>query len=184
MRQPAVFFGLALAGAALDLLTKHLAFLHVPGDPCVLVPIVEIVVIEDFFEFGKIKNKGVIFGMGQKVPLIWKIISALAVPVIMAIFFSIRKPKWILTISLGLVLAGTLGNMYDRFAFDGVRDFIKFNLPWYGDWPLFNLADSFICVGVFLLSIEMIFFDEGKKKAKQEEPVAPSGTATGSVPAP
>ena len=178
MRQPAVFFALALTGCAFDLLTKHLAFLHVPGDPRYPGTIEEIVVISGAFNFGKVYNPGVIFGMGQEAPLIWKIISALAVPVIIAIFFSIRKPKWILTMSLGLILAGTIGNMYDRFAFEAVRDFIKFyNIPGYGTWPLFNLADSFICVGVFLLSIEMIFFDEGKKP-KKEETVAPGAVST------
>ena len=182
MRQPAVFFALALAGAALDLLTKSLAFRHVPNHR-------EIEVIPGFFNFGKTMNEGVIFGMGQNAPLVWKIISILAVPVILAIFFSIRKPKWILAISLGLILAGTLGNMYDRIIHEAVRDFIKFhNIPGYGTWPLFNLADSFICVGVFLLSIEMVFFDEGKKVKKKESAAPgsppPAEAATGPVSAP
>lgn len=182
MRQPAVFILLALLGAAVDLGTKYLAFQYVPDPPY------EIEVIPGFFNFGKTLNEGVIFGLGQNAPLIWKIISALAVPVILAIFFSIRRPRWILTISLGLILAGTLGNMYDRFFHPGVRDFIKFyNIPGYGTWPLFNLADSFICVGVFLLSIEMVFFDEGKRKGKDRPGTgsAPKpGAATGSASAP
>ena len=120
----------------------------------------------------------------------------MAVPIILAIFYTVRKPKWILTISLGMILAGTIGNMYDRvFAvIDGVRihevrDFIKFYYrPASGPekvWPLFNLADAFICVGVLLLTIEMMFFDEKKKRPEEPatiEPSAPAGPVAGPGP--
>ena len=61
-----------------------------------------------------------------------------------------------------------------------MRDFIKFIYwtPWGGRkiWPLFNLADAFICVGVFLLTVEMMFFDE-KKKPADPKPTAPATVA-------
>ena len=73
-----------------------------------------------------------------------------------------------------MILAGTVGNMVDRIAYGAVRDFIKF----YGRtstgekvFPLFNLADSFICVGVFLLSVEMMFFEEKRRPAAPPAPV-------------
>ena len=158
MRHVILFFSIALTGAALDLLTKHLAFTY-------LLPREEVQIIDGFFSFGRTFNMGVIFGLFQDSPTFWKVISIVAVPVILAIFFSVKKPKWIVTIALGMVLAGTIGNMYDRILFGAVRDFIKFyNLPWMNTWPLFNLADSFIVVGVILLSVEMVFFDEGGKK--------------------
>jgi signal peptidase II len=88
-------------------------------------------------------------------------------------------------ISLGMILAGTIGNMVDRVSFGAVRDFIK---VYYRSsegaekvWPLFNLADSFICVGVFLLSIEMLFFEE--KKTPSAAPAIASGPATPPAPA-
>ena len=67
--------------------------------------------------------------------------------------------------------------------------FIKFIywLPWTGKkvWPLFNLADAFICVGVFLLTVEMMFFDEKKKPdepAKVESAAPPAGPVAGPGP--
>jgi signal peptidase II len=158
MRHAVLFFALALCGSALDLLTKHLVFGRIEEYQ-------EVTVLDGLLQFGRTLNRGVIFGKFSGAEKLWLGISILAVPVILWIFFSVKKPKWILTISLGLILAGTLGNMVDRVSQGAVRDFIKFH--WKGHvWPLFNLADSFICVGVFLLSIEMLFFDERKRASR------------------
>jgi signal peptidase II len=181
LRHTALFLAMAAIGAGTDLWTKHLAFKHIASIYD------EVRIIDGFFSFGRTTNPGVVFGMGAGAKTIWQIISVAAVPVILVIFYTVRKPRWILTISLGMILGGTIGNMYDRvFAeIDGtriheVRDFIKFIYwtPWGGRkiWPLFNLADAFICVGVFLLTVEMMFFDERKKPdepAKQPEPAPP-----------
>jgi signal peptidase II len=189
LRHSALFFAVAFAGAGLDLLTKHLAFKHVQRYE-------EVRVIDGYFSYGRTTNPGVVFGMGGAAKSVWQVISVVAVPVILAIFYTVRKPKWILTISLGMILAGTIGNMYDRvFAeIDGVRihevrDFIKFYYrPSAGPekvWPLFNLADAFICVGVFLLTVEMMFFDEKKKKPDEPaktEPSIPAGPVAGPGP--
>jgi len=190
LKHTALFLAVAALGAGLDLLTKHLAFKHISSYE-------EVVIIDGFFSFGRTTNPGVVFGMGAGAKPIWKIISIAAVPIILVIFYTVRKPKWILSISLGMILGGTIGNMYDRvFAeIDGqrinqVRDFIKFIywLPWKGKsvWPLFNLADAFICVGVFLLTVEMMFFDEKKKKPNEPpakpEPSVPAGPVAGPGP--
>lgn len=50
--------------------------------------------------------------------------------------------------ALGLILAGTLGNLYDRIVFDGVRDFLYF---YWIEWPVFNIADCCLVCGAFLL---------------------------------
>jgi lipoprotein signal peptidase len=54
----------------------------------------------------------------------------------------------LLCIALGLILAGTLGNLYDRIVFGGVRDFLYFHLI---EWPVFNLADCCLVIGAFVL---------------------------------
>lgn len=59
--------------------------------------------------------------------------------------------RWLCT-ALGLILAGTLGNFYDRVMFNGVRDFLHWN---YGfDWPVFNFADCCLVAGAFLLLVQ------------------------------
>lgn len=181
MRQVAVFFAIALAGAGLDLLTKHLAFLHTRD-------FYEITVIDGFFAVGHTTNPGVVFGKFGAAPLLWLVVSVVAVPAIIAIFLAGKRPKgWIQTISLAMILAGTVGNMVDRIALGAVRDFIKFYLRTASGpdrvWPLFNLADSFICVGVFLLSVEMVFFEE-KKAPRPTRDSAAASPPTVPAPAP
>jgi len=73
------------------------------------------------------------------------------------------RDKW-LCVALGLILGGTVGNLFDRVVFGGVRDFLYFYLI---DWPVFNVADSCLVVGAGLLLVQAVF---GKKK----EPEAPA----------
>lgn len=176
----AVFAALALFGAVLDLLTKHWAFQYIrPFEP-------EVPVLEGCFSFGRTLNEGIIFGKFQGARTLWLIVSVAAVPAIAAVFFSVRKPRWILTIILGLILAGTIGNMYDRVFWGAVRDFIKFYYVrpngTQAVWPLFNLADSYICVGVFLLTVEMLFFGEKGKKGDEVPRVEPPPSVPGVLP--
>jgi len=150
------FLVVALVAAALDLWTKHVAFANITDG-------VDVRVIEGLFSFGKTTNRGIVFGLFPGAGPVFLVVSVLAVPAILFIFLSVKKPRWVLTAALALILGGTIGNMYDRVAFGEVRDFLKF---YWGSrvWPLFNLADSCICIGVALLSLEMLFFDEKRKR--------------------
>jgi lipoprotein signal peptidase len=56
-----------------------------------------------------------------------------------------------LCIALGLILAGTLGNLYDRIIFNGVRDFLYWHYKDLFKWPVFNIADCCLVIGAFLL---------------------------------
>jgi signal peptidase II len=175
-RHAALFFAVALSGAALDLWTKHAVFAHFDAQPWPR----EVVVVPGFLNYGKTYNPGVVFGLAQKFPAFWKGVAVLAVPAILAIFFSVKRLRWILTLSLGMILAGTIGNMYDRLAHGAVRDFLKFYVVSDGQqkvWPLFNLADSYICVGVFLLTVEMMFFEEKRRPAAPPVPLIPPAVA-------
>lgn len=62
--------------------------------------------------------------------------------------FSVFSIIGMLTIACGLILAGAIGNLYDRIFYEGVRDFISFYII---NWPIFNLADVFITIGAFLI---------------------------------
>lgn len=170
LHRAAVFTGIGLFGAGLDMLTKGLVFSQVQEGQ-------EVPIISGFFDIGCARNPGVVFSLGTRWPDFWLVISILAVPAILAVFLFAKRSSWVFTICLGMILAGTLGNMYDRLSEGAVRDFIKFYVVTADGtqavWPLFNLADSFICVGVFLMTVEMLFFDERAAKKSKD---LPSGT--------
>ncbi len=159
-RHAAVFGALALALAGLDLLTKTLALAKVPHHG-------EHKVIPGWFSIGHEYNPGVIWSFMQNAPWLWLVVSVLAIPLIGVIFVRSRK-TWTTTICLGMIESGTIGNCWDRIFHPGVRDFIKVYIvrsdSTQAVWPLFNLADSCIVVGVILLSVEMFFFEEKQKK--------------------
>lgn len=103
-------------------------------------------------------NSGGLFGLGgnkempdqnHRTNQRFALVSAIAAAAIL--FWATRrsaKPDGLLCTALGLILAGTLGNLYDRMIFDGVRDFLDFYII---RWPVFNIADCCLVVGAGLL---------------------------------
>jgi lipoprotein signal peptidase len=69
---------------------------------------------------------------------------------------------------LGLILAGTLGNLYDRILFNGVRDF--FHWDYLYNWPVFNVADCCLVVGAGLLLVQAFAKEGAKAPARDTEP--------------
>ncbi len=67
--------------------------------------------------------------------------------------------------ALGLILAGTLGNLYDRLVFNGVRDFLHWNYLF--DWPVFNVADCCLVVGAGLLLFQAFTSKPAAEPAKK-----------------
>ena len=101
-------------------------------------------------------NNGALFGLGQDFQFhansffaVVSVTAALAIA-----FWSFRaataRDRW-LCVALGLILAGTLGNLFDRIVFGGVRDFLYFY--WF-EWPVFNVADCFLVCGAGLLLLQ------------------------------
>ena len=70
-------------------------------------------------------------------------------PIVLAPFFNLVE-AWNTGVSFSLIIGGALGNVADRIRFGAVYDFLDF---YYHDWhwPAFNAADSFICIGAFLI---------------------------------
>lgn len=111
-------------------------------------------------------NRGALFGLGNGdaetggMNNFFAVVSILAACFIIAWVFrpTIAQDRW-LCLALGLILAGTLGNLYDRLVFSGVRDFVH----WYwGEhiWPDFNIADCCLVVGASTLFLHSIFSKE------------------------
>jgi signal peptidase II len=148
----AIFFLLAGGGAALDLYTKWLAFTKVgpPGN--------NQVIWHDVFSFTTSHNKGALWGLARDIPfanVAFACLSIVAGAAIMYWLFGRGAARdRLLSIALGLIMAGTIGNCYDRIVYGHVRDFIYFELI---NWPIFNLADSMLVCGAGVLMLQAIF---------------------------
>ncbi|HJT34978.1 MAG TPA: signal peptidase II [Pirellulales bacterium] len=152
-----VFSAIAVVGCALDLATKHWVFaaLGRPGGRTWWI-------WEGIFGFQTSLNEGALFGMGQgKVWLFAALSVAAALGIVYWLFVAGAARDRLLNVALGCVMAGILGNLYDRLGFwslpDGpagrvhaVRDWILVKYQTWV-WPNFNLADSFLVCGAALL---------------------------------
>lgn len=167
-----VFAALALGVFAADLATKHMVFkwLGMPNpfaEPWWLW--------QGVVGFQTNLNEGALFGMGQG---FWQLFAALSIAAALGIlawlFVFGAARDWLLTVALGLVVAGILGNLYDRLGLPGyvwaaghphhaagttvhaVRDFILVMIGRW-PWPTFNVADSSLVCGAGLLAIHAFF---------------------------
>ena len=160
-----LLFGvIAAVATAADLVTKAALFdrLGMPGEkpPIVIVP--EILTLETNL------NEGALFGMGQGMGAVFAAVSCLAIAGILATVMrpTVRGEPWLL-VALGMITGGIVGNLYDRLGLPGlewhaplgrvgdpvfaVRDWIHFTLEGIIDWPIFNLADTWLVIGAALL---------------------------------
>ncbi|HTU26330.1 MAG TPA: signal peptidase II [Pirellulales bacterium] len=154
----ALFFALAAGGCAIDLATKRWIFdrLGMPGimPPEWLIP--------NVFSFTTSLNQGALFGIGQGQVALFAALSVVALlGILVWLFVAGAARDRLLTIALGAVCAGILGNLYDRMGFAGlqwngqtvyaVRDWLHFQIEGLIDWPIFNIADSLLVCGAGLL---------------------------------
>jgi signal peptidase II len=124
-------------------------------------------------------NHGALFGMGSAKKgsangffAAVSVIAALAI-LVWGLRRNTAREPWLMA-ALGLILAGTVGNLYDRMVFNGVRDFLYFYLI---DWPVFNVADCCLVVGAGLLLFQAIFITPCViEKPVENEVVAPGMT--------
>ena len=117
----------------------------------------DITLIEGVLNIRIAYNTGASFSIGHDVPWAQTFFICLTIVVLIAgvLFIIIKKPtgKW-LNSSISLMLSGTVGNFIDRLAFGYVRDFI--DVPFFAN---FNIADSCLCVGAFMLIFYVLFLD-------------------------
>lgn len=147
-----------LALAALDQLSKVLVLSK-------LKPIGSYPIIQDVFHFTYAENTGAAFSIFQDRKHFVMVITTIALA---AIFFHLvqmvrESSKLSLYISsLTLILAGGIGNLIDRFRLGYVVDFIDFRIL---KFAIFNVADIFIVVGVFLIFVDLML--SGKRVFKK-----------------
>lgn len=90
---------------------------------------------------------------------------ALIISAVLSVWlYRLKKHETLLAIALALVLGGAVGNLIDRLAYGYVIDFLDVYYQSY-HWPAFNIADSAICIGVFLMLLES--FGVGKQESDE-----------------
>lgn len=125
-----------------------------------------VIEILPFFNLSKVYNYGVSFGMFSHIAYGRLILSFIALAiVIMLCFWLFRTTKFYMAIAMGMVIGGAVGNVIDRFRFGAVADFLDFHVGGY-HWPAFNIADSAVFIGVFILFIDSFLSKEDKGEEK------------------
>jgi signal peptidase II len=126
-------------------------------------------IIENFFHLTYVRNKGAAFSFLSNAS--WRlpffiIVSMVAALVILVAFRKLHDDQRLAQTSLAMIFSGAIGNLIDRLRLGEVIDFL--DAHWYRHhWPAFNVADSLICVGVFLLAIDMILEEKRLKRVEQ-----------------
>ena len=166
----------AAAGLFVDLWTKWLAFSRLLGElhqyPDGTYAVIRSrthEVIPGWLRFEVTVNQGAVFGIGQGQRLLFLLVSAAAVAFLCYLFLTSKPTQWFYQVLLGMLLAGVLGNVYDRVVFGYVRDMIHALPGWanplrsvFPTWQyifpwIFNVADSLLCVGVGLMLVYTMF---------------------------
>lgn len=149
----------------LDLVLKSYMFKKLPetGD--------KMTGIEGFFEFVHVENGGAGYGMlsGKRFLLIFVSIFVLAIYIayyVIDVKKNKNKTSFLLSISLGLISGGCIGNLVDRIFLGKVRDFINLQFM---TFPVFNIADICLTIGVILAIIYFIFIYPRMEKKRLQE---------------
>ncbi len=195
-----------LIGVGLDLVSKSLAFEHVAGNPVqidrsdvlaagrtgihgLVPPHPPRVVIPKVLEFRLVLNPGAVFGIGPGKRWFFVVFTLVAIGMAVWAFLAWTRPRdrWA-HVGLGLILAGGLGNLYDRLVFGCVRDFLHplpgvrlpFGLTWPNGardvWPwVSNVADAVLLIGIVLLTLHLWRLD---RQLRAEQDAAKSESQT------
>lgn len=137
---------LVIAFIYLDQLSKYLAVIYLKGGE-------SFPIIKNVLHLTYVENEGAAFGMLKDHRWIFMIISSVAIIGLFVYLVKNYKASRLQSVALTMIIAGGIGNMIDRVALGYVVDFIDFTLI---NFAIFNVADSFVCVGVGLLILYLI----------------------------
>lgn len=185
-RKSIVFLSVFVLGIVLDQLSK----LWVRGNLTVGVRSEEITVIPGLLDIVHAENRGAAFGFMSGFEyrqIVFLIFTVVAIGVIVDLFRKLPSRDWFVSLTLGLILSGAIGNAIDRITMSKVTDFIKVHAEFWptlsdwllrrlstNEWPTFNVADMSLVVGVLLFLVHYLFLEEKDEPATAEsQPPAP-----------
>src|SRR5690242_16692943 len=143
-----LFLGLAAIVVVSDQLTKRVMEDRLRDKP-------SIPIVDDILRLTYVQNRGAAFGLLQDQTAFFVLVGILVIGVIAASYRYLPRSGFLLHLALGLQLGGAIGNLVDRVRQGYVVDFVDFGYRanW---WPVFNVADSAIVVGVALLALNAL----------------------------
>lgn len=153
----------ALTAVAADQLTKHIVASQLALD--------EGVHVVGPFWIHHVQNSGIAFGLFAQATAVVIVLTAIAVAWMLTYFARSGARHPVLPVALGLVIGGSVSNLVDRVRLGYVTDFLDLRY-----WPAFNLADTFIVVGVLVLLAALAFADREPRRPRpvRDAPPRPS----------
>lgn len=145
---------LAVVVVGLDQWSKQAA-LHFLAESSGSVP------VASFFNLTLVWNMGISFGMFSDADARYLLLGFTGCIVAGVLVWLWRSKEHRLTLPLGLVIGGAVGNILDRVRYGAVVDFLDFHLYGY-HWPAFNVADSAIVVGVCLIAWQSLILPKAE----------------------
>ena len=164
-----MFLWLALIAVIvfLDQITKYLTIFF-------LKPLDTLPLIRDVLHLTYVENTGAAFGMMKDSRWVFMITSTVAIVGILIYMFWKRPTDKLLCTALCFIVGGGIGNMIDRTLLGYVVDMIDFRLI---DFAVFNVADSFVCVGAGLMILHLILDMIRESRAEKAEKTAEAAEA-------
>ena len=141
----------ALAAVLADQVTKHVVASNLSLD--------EKLKVVGPFSIHHVQNSGIAFGLFASATVLVIALTAVALGWMLWFFARSGARHPILPAALGLVIGGSLSNLVDRVRLGHVTDFLDFRY-----WPAFNLADSFIVIGVVILFATLLASDRSPRR--------------------
>jgi len=141
-----IYSAILILGIVLDQISKLLAVEF-------LTKIDTLPIIDGVLHLTYVENPGAAFGMLKDAPWVFNTFSVIAIFLIVLYLYSGNADTTLSAISLSMIASGGIGNMIDRATLHYVVDFIDFRLI---NFAVFNIADSFVCVGAGLLILSLI----------------------------
>ncbi len=139
-----ILFGVAALAIITDQLTKWIVVQSLDyGETWAPIP-----ALKTIFDITYTRNTGAAFGMADELGNIFLLIAVVVVGAIIYYYRKLPTGNWLVRVTLGLQMGGALGNALDRITRGYVVDFFHLH-----GWPIFNIADSVIVVGVVVLVI-------------------------------
>ena len=154
--QWAALGAIAIAAVVADQVTKHVVAanlslgeaLHVVGP----------------FSIRHVRNSGIAFGLFSNATAVVIAVTAIAVAWMLVYFSRSGARHPVLPVALGLVIGGSVSNLADRVRLGFVTDFLDFRY-----WPAFNLADSFIVIGVGILLVALVLAEREPRPRRNDD---------------